>query len=490
VITGNQAAAAMLRQGADSNMSMSAPDKPQGITVYIDGRPVADADLPIQTAARTGRAVLNQELELRFGDGTSNWAYGNAVPLFGAQGEIRGAVGAFVEVTALKQAQESLREADRRKDEFLATLAHELRNPLAPVRNAVEILRLKDPHEPEIRWARDVIDRQVSHMVRLVDDLLDLNRINIGKIDMAREPVEVGEFVRAAVEASQPLVDECNHELIVELPPKCAYVNGDSTRLAQAVCNLLNNAAKYTEPGGRIVCRVENQVDFAVITVSDNGIGIPPELKSEIFAMFVQADRARTNARGGLGIGLTLVKHVVEMHGGDVVAHSEGPGTGSTFVVRLPLVDRASRQDLAGTAATPAEAPAARRVLVVDDNRDAADSLEVMLRIAGNDVRTAYNGLEAVRVAEEFQPSVALLDLGMPQMNGYDAARAIRRVCPAAKTTLIAVTGWGLEEDRRRSKDAGFDHHLVKPVSAERLNALLASLPPPPQSPDEQRPPS
>lgn len=482
VITGNPAAAVMMRMGSGSNMSMSRPaGDGRQVEICIAGQPVAETELPMQTAARTGRAVPNQELEFRFSDGSSSWAYGNAVPLFNAQNEVRGALGAFVEVTALRKAQESLREADRRKDEFLATLAHELRNPLAPVRNAVEVLRLKEPDDPEIRWARDVIDRQVTHMVRLVDDLLDLSRINIGKIALAREPLEVAEIVRAAVEASQPLISERKHELVVEFPPHRAYVNGDSTRLAQAICNLMNNAAKYSEPGGRIVCRVEKQAGMAIVTVRDNGIGIPPAMLSDIFAMFVQVDRSRANARGGLGIGLTLVKLVVEMHGGDVVAHSEGPGTGSTFVLRLPLLDESLGEGLLAAPPPPTDAAAPRRVLVVDDNRDAADSLEVMLRMAGNEVRIAYDGVEAVRVAQEFQPSVVLLDLGMPRMNGYDAARAIRRACLAPEPALIAVTGWGLEEDRRRSKDAGFDHHLVKPVSAERLNGLLASLPMPPQ---------
>lgn len=480
VITGNPTAAAMLRVNADRNMSLGAPvsDASPAVEVYIAGQRVAHTDLPMQTAARTGRTVPNQELEFRFTDGSSSWAYGNAVPLFDARNQVRGALGAFVDVTTLKKAQESLREADRRKDEFLATLAHELRNPLAPMRNAAAILRLKEPGDPETRWARDVIDRQVTHMVRLVDDLLDLSRINVGKFALTRAPVEIEEIVRAAVEASQPVISEHKHELVVEMPPYSARVNGDSTRLAQAICNLLNNGAKYTEPGGRIVCRVESQNGMAIITVRDNGIGIPPEMLSQIFAMFVQVDRSRVNARGGLGIGLTLVKLVVEMHGGDVVARSEGFGTGSTFVVRLPLIDETSAtESLGSTPADAREAAPARRVLVVDDNRDAADSLEVMLRIAGNEVRTAYDGAEAVRVAREFQPSVVLMDLGMPRMNGYDAARAIRRACPKTPPALIAVTGWGHQEDRERSKDAGFDHHLVKPISADHLNGLLASLP-------------
>jgi PAS domain S-box-containing protein len=482
VITGNPAAAAMLRVSADRNMSVSAAPDGSQVEILIEGRRVSKTELPMQTAARTGRTVSNQELEFRFSDGSSSWVYGNAVPLFDAQNKVRGALGAFVDVTKLRRAQESLREADRRKDEFLATLAHELRNPLAPVRNAVEILRLKDLQDPETRWARDVIDRQVAHMVRLVDDLLDLSRINVGKITLARAPVEVAEIVRAAVEASEPLISDRKHELVVELPPRRLYVNGDATRLAQALCNLLNNAAKYSEPGGRVVCRVEEQEGAAIVTVRDNGIGIPPGMLSDIFAMFVQVDRSRANARGGLGIGLTLVKLVVGMHGGDIVAHSEGPGTGSTFVIRLPLLDQALGHSVPAAEPRAADPVAPRRVLVVDDNRDAADSLEVMLRLAGNDVRIAYDGVEAVRVAHEFNPSVVLLDLGMPRMNGYDAARAIRRACPGPGPALIAVTGWGLEEDRRRSKDAGFDHHLVKPVSAERLNALLASLPIPPPS--------
>ena len=297
----------------------------------------------------------------------------------------------------------------------------------------------------------------------------------MGKIELKRERVGLVKIVHGAVEASRPLIEERGQEMTVALPTQAIFLYGDSTRLTQVLCNLLNNAAKYSPHGGRIVLSAERHDNNAVVRIRDNGAGIPPAMLSKVFDMFLQINRSVENAQGGLGIGLTLVKQVVEMHGGAVEAHSDGLGQGSEFVVRLPVFEH--QQPAANSTARPAPLPSAHRVLIVDDNRDAADSLEMMLRIRGNHVRTAYDGVEAVRIADEFHPDVVLLDLGLPKMNGYDTARALRSTLGGDKVALIAVTGWGQEEDRRRSKDAGFDHHLVKPVGPEALLRLLASLP-------------
>ncbi len=482
VVKGNPAAAALMRLPAAANPSTTSTEAAlhqTGARVHIEGRYTATAELPMQTAARTRRAVPHQELEFRFPDGSSNWAYGNAVPLFDANNEVRGAIGSFIDVTALKHAERSLRDADRRKDEFLAVLAHELRNPLAPIRNAVAILRLKEPATPELQWARDVIDRQVVQMARLIDDLLDLSRISHGKIALKRERVELAAIVHAAVEGSRPLIDERRHELTVDVPQEPIYLDADATRLAQSLCNLLNNAAKYTDGGGRIRLHAQQRTGEVIVSVRDNGIGIPPDMLSRVFEMFTQLDRASDRAQGGLGIGLTLVKRVVEMHDGQVEARSAGRGMGSEFVVRMPTLDivRCAPLAVQRRTAAVARAPRSQRVLVVDDNRDAVDSLQIMLGMTGSDVRAVYDGVEAVRVAEYFRPNVVVLDLSMPGVDGYETARALRAGKGGADLVLIAVTGWGQAEDHVRSKAAGFHYHLVKPVGTDSLVELLASLP-------------
>jgi PAS domain S-box-containing protein len=370
----------------------------------------------------------------------------------------------------------ALKDSDRRKDEFLAILAHELRNPLAPIRNAVHILRAKGPPLPELRWATDVIDRQVHQMSRLVDDLLDVSRIAGGKIQLRKERIDLRTVVTSAIEASRPLIDKWRHELKVAMPAEPVYLDGDLTRLSQVLLNLLNNAAKYTDRGGRIALTVEPEGAQVAIRVKDSGIGIPSEMLPHIFGMFTQVDRSLERAEGGLGIGLTLVQRLVELHRGTVKAYSEGAGKGSEFVVRLPVAtgaDAAAGSAHGAAAAEPA-AHSTCRILIVDDNRDAADTLGLLLKNLGNEVHIAHDGLEALGAAEEFQPDVVLLDIGMPKMNGYDAARRIRAV-RGAGVVLIAVTGWGQDEDRRRSAEAGFDHHLTKPVNLAALQALLAT---------------
>ena len=393
-----------------------------------------------------------------------------------------GVVCYFYDITerrrAEKQLQEqaaALAEADRRKNEFLAMLAHELRNPLAPIRNAAQVLALSAGNREVVRSASEMIGRQVGQMVRLVDDLLDVSRISRGKIELRRERIELASSVHHAVEAARSLYHSMGHDLTVTLPPKPIYLNADPTRLAQVVGNLLNNACKFTDKGGRISLTVERAGGRAVIRVRDTGIGIAADQLPHIFDMFTQVDTSLERSVSGLGIGLTLVKNLVEMHDGTVEVSSAGLGRGSEFVVRLPVS--------AVTPEPPPEPPpgepeptTGRRILVVDDNRDSAESLADLLKLTGNETHTAHDGLEAVEAAATFRPGVVLLDIGLPKMNGYEAARKIRAQPWGKGMVLVALTGWGQDEDRRKSKEAGFDGHLVKPVDLAALTKLLAEL--------------
>ncbi|HSN19359.1 MAG TPA: ATP-binding protein [Usitatibacter sp.] len=378
-----------------------------------------------------------------------------------------------IENAALVQA---LKEADRRKDEFIAVLAHELRNPLAPVRNAIEILRASPPPTQQLQWTHDVIDRQVRQLSRLVDDLLDVSRITSGKIELRKERVQLSAAARIALESSRPLIERGGHELTVRLPAEPLWLEADLARLAQVLSNLLNNAAKYTRSGGHIWLAVERAGATAVVRVRDNGIGIRPEMLEHIFEMFTQAGSAGAHSLGGLGIGLTLVQRLVELHGGRIEARSEGIGRGAEFIVTLPLasMESANEPDLDEAPAKQDRAP--RRILVVDDNRDAADSLCMLLKSRGHEVRVAYDGLEAVGAAVTFQPEVVLLDIGLPKLSGYEAARRIREA-RGDRVLLMAVTGWGQEEDRRRAMEAGFDHHLTKPVDPAAISRLIDARP-------------
>jgi PAS domain S-box-containing protein len=385
-------------------------------------------------------------------------------------------VGVAMDVTDRKKAEEALKEADRRKDEFLATLAHELRNPLAPLRNGLQVMKLTGDQGGAVEQARRMMERQLGQMVRLIDDLLDVSRISRGKLDLRTERAELAQVVQHAVETSRPLVEACGHTLRVHLPAEPVYVDGDVTRLAQVFANLLNNAAKYTDPGGRLWLTVGREGPDAVVRVRDTGVGIPADMLTRVFEMFTQVDRSLERAQGGLGIGLSLVKGLVEKHGGSVAAHSDGPGRGSEFVVRLPAAVRAPAE---GRAAPPhpGDGAGGRRILVVDDNRDAAASLATLLGVMGNQTRTGHDGLQALEVGEAFRPEVIFLDIGMPRLNGYEAARRIRQSAWGAGVVLVALTGWGQEDDRRRSHEAGFNFHLVKPVEPAALEALLAGLP-------------
>jgi PAS domain S-box-containing protein len=376
---------------------------------------------------------------------------------------------------------EQLRQADRRKDEFLATLAHELRNPLAPIRNALQIVRLVGDDRAAVEQARTVMERQLHQLVRMIDDLLDVSRITRNKLRLRKERLELAKAVQGAVETSRPLIEAAGHELTVTLPAEPILVDADLTRLAQVFSNLLNNAAKYTERGGHIWLTVEREGSDAVVTVRDTGVGIPAEHLPHVFEMFSQVDRSLERSQGGLGIGLALVRSLVEMHGGSVEARSEGPGTGSEFVVRLPVVSERPAQRQAPEGGCESKAAAARcKVLVVDDNEDTAMSLSMMLQITGHDARTAHDGLQAVAVAGSYRPDVVLLDIGLPKLNGYEVARRIREEPWGKGVRLIALTGWGQEEDKQRSKEAGFDFHLVKPVEPAALEELLTKLCPAP----------
>ena len=384
------------------------------------------------------------------------------------------------EVAERARAEAALKEADRHKDEFLAVLAHELRNPLAPIRNAVEIMRRSALPDPQLAWSRDVIERQVKHLTRLVDDLLDVSRITRGNINLSREPLPVTTIVARAIETIQPLIAEQRHELTVDVTDESLEVEGDLTRLTQVLGNLLNNAAKYTDPGGAIAVSARRESTDVEIRVRDNGIGIPPVLLPRLFQLFTQVDGAAHRAQGGLGIGLALVRQLVQMHGGTVTAYSQGPGQGSEFLIRLPLRPRSFREVPAQpvpSIASKANGFTGHRILLADDNRDALDSLATLLQCDGHEVHTAGDGAEALVVAAECRPDVVLLDIGMPKLDGYEVARRIRAEPWGKTAVLIALTGWGQDEDRRRSREVGFDSHLVKPLDPEALSALLARLP-------------
>jgi signal transduction histidine kinase/PAS domain-containing protein/ActR/RegA family two-component response regulator len=372
---------------------------------------------------------------------------------------------------------EELREGDRRKDEFLATLAHELRNPLAPMRSAIEIIRRADEGPPR-QDAVAVLERQVLQMVRLIDDLLDISRITKGKLDLRLERLDLGAVIRHAVESSRPVIEAGEHELVLALPLEPIILRADHARLSQVFANLLNNAAKYSEPRGRIEVTLETSPRDAIVQIRDSGIGIEPEMLPRVFDMFVQEDQTLERARGGLGIGLTLVRSIVELHGGRVEASSLGTGQGSCFTVRLPraVARGLTLPKLPKDSARARPTSGARRIMVVDDNADAVDSLAVLLGLEGHDVRIARDGPSAVAVAREFGPEVALLDIGLPGMSGYDVARALRADERTAGCLLVALTGWGQDADRKRSQDAGFDHHLVKPLDIDMLNGVLKQL--------------
>jgi PAS domain S-box-containing protein len=432
-----------------------------------------------------GDGTFNMEYRIVLPSGEVRWIIGQAQTLFAGEGAERKpfrTVGAELDVTdrrraevRLRASEEALRKADQRKDEFLATLAHELRNPLAPIRTAAEVLTLPNLAPQQLAWARQVIHRQVEHMARLLDDLLDVARITRGKLQLRLQPVDLATVVDTAVEAARPLLAARNHELIVDLPPELPSFDADPVRLAQILSNLLTNAAKYTDsPGGHIALTGRVEHGMLRISVKDNGIGLSPAALAGIFTMFSQVQHSHRRADGGLGIGLALVKGLVYLHGGTIEVFSDGPGRGSEFVVTLPCRVAEASQPTESTARATTEAPVCRKILVADDNQDAANTLSLLLRLAGHDVRTAHGGRPALQLAAEFQPEFAFLDIGMPDLDGYEVARRLRLTDAGRNVRLIALTGLGQDEDKRRAHDAGFDHHLTKPVDLRRLDALLA----------------
>jgi signal transduction histidine kinase/CheY-like chemotaxis protein len=404
-----------------------------------------------------------------------------ALLLWTANGISRHALAARRAQQALRESEqryrviaEQAKDADRRKDEFLATLAHELRNPLAPIGNALAIMKYDDANGDMQQQAKETIERQFGQMVRLVDDLLDVGRITRDKLELRSANVELASVIHHAVETGRSLAQELGHELQVRLPNEPIWVHGDPVRLAQVFSNLLNNACKFSEPGGKISVAVEREGDQVTVSVKDTGIGIAPEKLASIFEMFEQVDSRLERTRGGLGIGLTLVKRLVELHGGEIAARSAGVGTGSEFIVRLNVVAKSPTAAPAPAEPTNHAPTQRRRILVTDDNRDAADSLAMLLRVSGHDVDVAYEGADAIKKAESWRPEVMLLDIGMPEMNGYDVCRTIRQAPWGKDVRIVALTGWGQDQDRRSTREAGFDSHLVKPVDAAVLRDVLA----------------
>lgn len=440
-----------------------------------DGRPYPFEDCPNCFIYGRGERVRNQETVFFHKDG-SPLAVACSNSALEVGGEVEGAVLVAHDISEVKRAEQALREADRRKDEFLATLAHELRNPLAPICNAVEVLKRKDPPDTAVQTARDIIDRQSRHMVRLIDDLLDVSRVTQGRLELRRERIGLEAVLEQAVEASRPHLERGQHQLDLSLPSPPITLDADPVRLTQVFVNLLNNACKYTSPGGRIALSAERDGTEAVVTVTDTGRGIAPEYLPHLFEMFARVESDFEQLHGGVGIGLWLARGLVEMHGGSIAAHSEGPGRGSTFRVRLPAL-AAEVEPVQG--AVPGSVPACtrRRILVVDDNRDIVDSMVMLLEVNGHEVATAYDGLEAIEVAARYHPEVILLDIGMPKLDGYATCRRIRQEPWGKDTLIVALTGWGQSEDRRKSAEVGFDGHLVKPADPDDLIRLLDEYP-------------
>jgi len=405
------------------------------------------------------------------------WLEGSSIPEIEADGSILW-YGFIHDITERKRPEEALREADRRKDEFLAMLAHELRNPLAPIRNSVQLLKEQDmASSPMLEWCRNVIDRQASHMARLLDDLLDVARTMQGKISLKTEHFNLAEIIDSAMETCSPLIKARGLNLVILHSATPQWLKGDRFRLAQVLSNLLNNAAKYTDEGGRITLSVSQEESMALIKVRDTGIGIAPDMLPHIFDLFTQADGSLSHSQGGLGIGLTLVRRLVEMHGGTVEAYSAGIGQGSEFTVRLPLLLN-EHNEIAEAASSGGVMPLCHklRILVVDDYPDALDSLSMLLQAEGHEVDTANSGTKAIERAQAFRPRVVLLDIGLPDMDGYEVAQRLRELPETQLAVLIALTGYGQPEDRARSKRAGFDHHLLKPVDPDILSTLLTSV--------------
>ena len=433
-----------------------------------------NAEQDIQRALETG--VYFTEFRVIWPDGSVHWVEARANVLKDKDGKPLRIMGVKMDVTDRKRVEETLRDAGRRKDEFLATLAHELRNPLAPIRNSLHILRLTAGNDPPAERVCEMLERQVNHMVRLVDDLMEVSRITRGLIVLRNEETDLMTVLLSAVETSKPLITAADHQLAIALPHERIGLYGDSVRLAQVFANLLNNAARYTDRQGQIGLSARREGNQVIVSVRDNGIGIAAPMLPDVFEMFMQVDRSAVRSQGGLGIGLTLVKRLVEMHGGTVSAQSAGPGQGSEFTVRLPIADTQQHETSQPPVTQENCSLSRRRVLVVDDNEDAAASMGMLLKCLGTDVKVAHNGTTALEVIESYRPDVVLLDIGMQGMDGFEVARRVRQRTDLNNIILIALTGWGQTEDRDRTRTAGFDHHLVKPADITALQSLLTAV--------------
>jgi PAS domain S-box-containing protein len=418
---------------------------------------------------------FNVEFRVRWSDGSLHWLRDQGKVFYDEAGSPLFMTGACVDITVRKHDEEELREADQKKDQFLALLAHELRNPLAPLRNGLQVMRLADDGKTNAE-IRDMMERQLTHMVRLIDDLLDISRLSQNKLHLEKTRVLLAEVIANSIESARPAIQAADHKLSVSLPTEPIYIDGDLIRLAQVFSNLLTNSAKYTEPNGHIWVTAESREGAIEVSVRDDGIGIPPDALFHIFDMFSQVDRSIERTTGGLGIGLALVKGIVEMHGGKIHAWSDGLGLGSTFTVTLPLGRQRTDSTYLPAETDVQPADASRRVLVVDDNRDSAESMAALLRLLGHEVQTANDGIEAINLAEQFHPDVILMDVGMPKLNGYDATQQIRKQPWGQKIVILALTGWGQDADRERSRYAQCDGHLVKPVNLSDLSKLLSTV--------------
>jgi signal transduction histidine kinase len=432
-------------------------------------------ETPMAIALEEQRPIRGRHAIAERPDGERRWFEPYPTPLFDAAGRLSGAINMLLDITERKRAEEALQEADRRKDEFLALLSHELRNPLAPIRTGLELIRISGDTPQSVRRVRAMMERQVNQMVRLIDDLLDVSRIASGKIVLQRAPTLVSELVQSAIEAHRTAIEAANIDLIVEVPAEPFVIDVDSTRFVQVLSNVVHNASKFTPAHGQIRIGVEprggNEVPQVAITISDTGVGISHDLLPRVFELFVQAESATERTNGGLGIGLALARRLIEMHGGAIAAHSDGAGTGTALVITMPICQAdatrpsSSRIDVSHVVG---------RVVIIDDNRDAAHTMSMLVEQLGGSARIAHDAASGLAAVEEFQPDIVFLDIGLPGMDGYETCRRVRRQPSTRHIVIVAVTGWGQSQDKQRALDAGFDTHLTKPVDSAALASILA----------------
>jgi signal transduction histidine kinase/ActR/RegA family two-component response regulator len=472
-VTANSRAARLLRLQPGENPTLASGEG--RFQVCDDGAVLSPAQLPLHRAAATGIEIWGKELSVRFVNGELLHVVMNAVPLRDERGEIFGSVAAFVDITARKAAAEALQREARHKDEFLAVLAHELRNPLATIQSGLELMKTAEAVRPAFAGTRATMERQMAHVIRLIDDLLDVARISSGKLELRTEPAPVQEIVDAAIELSRRELDAHGHRFRLRLPRESLYADADRVRLTEVISNLLHNAAKYTPAGGDVELAVERDGGQVAIRVADNGVGIAAGALPGLFTMFAQVDGARSRRKGGLGVGLALARRIVELHDGTLGADSRGPGQGSTFTVRLPLCERAPEPPRKPQGAAPALL-SQRRILILDDNVDAAETLGALFEVSGHEVCLAFTGTDALREVERSLPEIAFLDIGLPDISGYEVARRLRARHPSRELVLVALTGWGSDSDRRQGEQAGFDFHLTKPVTMDAINHIFPDL--------------